>query len=143
MSVAKVVVHTDVILEYLRATRRPTTLRRAMGVFFCYTTVFNAVQVFALLRTPHERKAAEDALSAMKLLGLNPKNSMRYGDLFAAHPRLRATDLLVAGLCLESGLPLLTDRGKDFRGIRGLTIVPARAVGKGKTGAEIVNALQR
>ena len=143
MSVAKVVVHTDVILEYLRGTRRPTALRRAMGTFFCYTTVFNAVQLFALLRTPHERKAAEDAMSAMKLLGLNPKNAMRYGDLFAAHPRLRPMDLLVAGLCLESGLPLLTDRGKDFRGIRGLTIVPTRAVGAGKTGADIVNALQR
>lgn len=143
MSVAKVVVHTDVILEYLRGKRRPSVLRRAMGLFFCYTTVFNAVQVFALLRTPHQRKAAEDALAAMKLLGLNPKNAMRYGDLFAAHPRLHPVDLLVAGLCLESGLPLLTGRRSDFSGIRGLTIVPARAVGSGTSGADIVNALQR
>ena len=143
MTGAKVVVHTDVILEYLRGTRRPSALRRAMQVFFCYTTVFNAVQVFALLRTPRERKAAEDAMAAMKLLGLNPKNAKRYGDLFAAHPRLRPTDLLVAGLCLESGLPLLTDRKRDFQGIRGLTIVPARAVGGDSAGADIVNALQR
>ncbi len=143
MSGAKIVVHTDVILEHLRATRRPSALRRAMRVFFCYTTVFNAIEVFALLRSSHERNAAENAMAAMKLLGLNPKNAKRYGDLFAAHPRLRASDLLVAGLCLESGLPLLTDRGKDFKGIRGLTIVPTRAVGLTGKGADIVNVLQR
>jgi predicted nucleic acid-binding protein len=37
-------------------------------------------------------------------------------------------DLLVAGLCLESGLPLLTNRSRDFRGIKGLKIVRPETV---------------
>ena len=109
-----------------------------MGVSLCYTTVFQAVQVFAELRTPREREAAVRAMSAMKLLGLNPKNAMRYGDLFATHPRLRPMDLLVAGLCIESRLPLLTDWKNDFKGIRGLTIVPTRAVASRAAGTDIV-----
>ncbi|MEW6511763.1 MAG: PIN domain-containing protein [Bacteroidota bacterium] len=129
MKSGKIVIHADVILDHLRSERPPSILRRAMGQYFCYTTVFQAVEVFASLRTPRERQSARDAMSAMKILGLNPRNAMRYGGLFAAHPRLRTLDLLTAGLCLESRLPLLTRRGKDFRGIRGLTIVRPRAIG--------------
>jgi len=130
---AKIVVHTDVLLEHLEGSAHPSALRLAMGEFFCYTTVFQAVEVFAAMRTRRARRAAEDAMSAMKILGLSPKKAPEYGALFAAHPRKRATDLLVAGLCLESRLPLLTARGKDFRGIRGLAIVsPGALTGGGK-----------
>jgi predicted nucleic acid-binding protein len=114
-----------------------------MAAFFCYTTVFQAVEVFALLRSPREREAAERAMAAMKILGLNPKNAMQYGDLFANHRRLRSMHLLAAGLCLDSRLPLLTDRRKDFAGIRRLVIVPTRALRRGKSGMDILHELQR
>ena len=143
MMLPKMVVHTDVILDHLQTATRPSAMRRAMRAYLCYTTVFNAIQVFAHFRSPEERKAAEDAMSAMKLLGLNPKNAMRYGDLFDAHPRLQPLDLLVAGMCLESRLPLLTDRGQDFRGIRGLSVVPTRKLGGVTPAAAIVNIQQR
>jgi predicted nucleic acid-binding protein len=143
VSVVKVMVHTDVILDHLYGVRRPSVLRQAMSTFFCYTSVFQAVEIFSVARSPRERKAAEDAMSAMKLLGLNPKNAMHYGDLFAAHPRVRANVLLIAGLCLESKLPVLTGRTKEFKGIRGLTLIPTRLVGSGMSGTDIVNALQR
>jgi predicted nucleic acid-binding protein len=94
-----------------------------MGEYFCYTTVFQAIELFAVMRSAKERKAAEDCLSAMKLLGLNPKRAARYGELFRKHTRHRVLDLLIAGLCLEGGLPLLTERKNDFKGISGLKIV--------------------
>ena len=126
LEIPKLVVHTDVILDHLRTATRPSVMHRAMRGYLCYTTVFNAIQVFAQFRTPEERKVAEDAMSAMKVLGLNPKNAARYGDLFQAHPELNAVDLLVAGLCMESRIALLTDRRDDFRGIHGLSIVATR-----------------
>ena len=143
MNVPKIVVHTDVFLNHLYGDRHPSVLRQAMGLFFCYTTVFQAIELFAAARTPRERNAAEDAMSALKLLGLNPKNAMGYGDLFAAHPRLQPAALLVAGLCIESRLPLLSDRGKDFKGIRGLTVIPTRRIGRGNSALDIVNVQQR
>lgn len=124
----RIVVHTDVLLDHLTTATRPSALRRIMASHFCYTTVFQAIELFAVMRSERERKAVEDCLSAMKLLGLNPKRSARYGELFRGHPRHRAIDLLVAGLCLESGLPLLTNRSRDFRGIDGLKVVRPGAI---------------
>ena len=101
------------------------------------------VELFAGMRTTKERKAAEDAMSAMKLLGLNPKNAPLYGRLFAAHPGRRPMDLLVSGLCIESGLPLLTGRRKEFAGIRGLRLVSPRMITAGRSASDILNELGR
>jgi predicted nucleic acid-binding protein len=143
VSAAKLVVHTDLLLEHLRGADHPSVLRMAMGLFFCYTTVFQAVELFAGMRTAEERRAAEDTMSAMKLLGLNPKNAPLYGRLFAAHTGRRPMDLLVAGLCIEGRLPLLTGRRKDFEGIAGLTLVSPRMIAPGRSAADILNGLGR
>jgi len=143
VSAAKLVVHTDVLLDHLRGASHPSVLRRAMGLFFCYTTVFQAIELFAAMRTAKERKAAEDAMSAMKLLGLNPKNSPLYAGLFAAHPGRRTMDLLVSGLCIESRLPLLTGQRKEFAGIGGLLLVSPRLIEQGRSASDILNGLGR
>ncbi len=78
MSVPKIVVHTDVFLGHLVAVRQPSVLRQAMGKFFCYATVFHAIELFSLARSKQEEKAIEDAMSAVKVLGLNPKNARAY-----------------------------------------------------------------
>jgi predicted nucleic acid-binding protein len=143
VSAAKLVVHSDVLLDHLRGEDHPSVLRRTMGLFFCYTTVFQAVEVFARMRTETERRAAEDAMSAMKLLGLNPKNAPLYGRLFARHPGRRPMDLLVSGLCIEAGLPLLTGRRKEFAGIEGLRVIPPRMITRGKSASDILNGFGR
>ena len=140
MSTPRLVVDADVILEHLRSTGGPSVLRRAAAAVFCYTTVFHAVEVFAEMRTPRQREAAADAMAAMKILGMNPKNAPRYADLIIRHPRLRSVDLLAAGLCLDGGMPLLTGRPGNFRNIRGLVVVPASRVGGG---GDILRHFQR
>ncbi len=129
MSVAKVVVHTDVLIDHLCGLRRPSVLRQAMSRYFCYTTVFQAIELFGLARSARERRAVEDVLSAMKLLGVNPRGARRYGDLLSRR-RGNAWNILIAGLCLESRLPLLTDRRQEFAGFRGLEVLPTSVVGR-------------
>ena len=114
-----------------------------MGLFFCYTTVFQAIELFTVMRTSEERSAAEDAMSAMKLLGLNPKNAPLYGKLFAAHPGRRPMDLLVSGLCIESRLPLLTGRRKEFGDIAGLSLISPRSITAGHSAPDILRELGR
>lgn len=143
MSAAKLVVHTDILLAHLRAADHPSVLRKAMGMFFCYTTVFQAIEIFSVMRTPHERSHAEGAMSAMKLLGLNPKNAALYGGLLAAHPGRRPMDLFVCGLCMETRLPLLTGERKNFAGIRGLDVVTPGMITAGKSAADILHELGR
>ncbi len=128
MSVPKIVVHTDVLLDHLCGSREPSVLRLAMSTFFCYTTVFQAIELFALAETDDEAAAVEKALAAMKVLGLNPKTARKYGRLIAANKKRERWNMLIAGLCIESRLPILTDRRGDFAGIAGITIVPTRVV---------------
>jgi predicted nucleic acid-binding protein len=125
----KLAINTDIVVEYLlHHGPRVPALRVAMMKFFCYTTVFNAIELFALAPGDRERAAVTSAMGAMKILGLNAKQSPRYGAWFAGHPRLKPVSVLVAGLCVESKLPLLTNDVKSFRGFRGLRIIKASAM---------------
>ncbi len=127
MSIAnlrKLVVDTDVIIDYLfhSGTRAPH-LRGAMEKYLCYTTVFNAIELFSSARTAAESRTIEQTLGAMKLLGLNARVAKRLGHLFRKHPKSSFRDLLVAGVCLEGKLPLLTRSAKRFHDINGLRII--------------------
>jgi predicted nucleic acid-binding protein len=140
LSVPKIVVHTDVFLEHLCGTRQPSVLRVAMSKFFCYATAYQAIELFSLARTEREVKAVEDSMAAMKVLGMNPKNARKYGELISSNRKVDRWNILIAGLCIESRLPILTDRKKDFVGIKGLMIVPTKLVVGVMTGDEIVKA---
>lgn len=134
--------HTDVFLDHLASPEgaRPSVLRVAMSKFFCYATVFQAMELFADAGTVDEENAVEDAMAAMKVLGVNPKNAKSYGSLLAKNQSRAALDLLTAGLCIESRLPILTNRRGDFRNIAGLVIVPTKLVRAHASGHEILRA---
>ncbi|MEK9135989.1 MAG: hypothetical protein AAB393_02600 [Bacteroidota bacterium] len=143
MTAPKIVIHTDVFLDHLCGEKHPSVLRQAMGKFFCYATVFQAIELFSLARSEKERKAIEGSMAAMKIMGLNPKQAQKYGGLLARRKRLDVLNILIAGLCMESRLPILTDRKKDFAGIAGLTLVPTRLISKFDSGNEILSAARQ
>jgi predicted nucleic acid-binding protein len=110
-----------------------------MMKFFCYTTVFDAIELFSAVRTAGERRSVEDAMSAMKILGLNAKFAPRYGDLFPANRSLTALQVLIAGICLETRLPLLTSKVTVFRRVKGLSVIPVSALSPEANAAEILS----
>ncbi len=112
-------------------------------MYFCYTTVFTAIELFVRARTAKEHKAVRDAMAAMKILGLNPKNAPLHAALFKKHRNRRQMDLLVAGLCIESGLPLLTGRTDAFGTIRGLTVMAPDDLRDEDTGRTLTRSVQR
>lgn len=136
----KIVVHTDVFLEHLCTVRVSSLLRQAMAKFFCYTTVFQAIELFSFARTETEWRAIEDSMAAVKILGLNPRNARKYGELLADRGRPDLMTVLIAGLCRESRLPLLTDRRNEFRGIPGLLVVPTQFIERYETGTQVLHA---
>ena len=141
MSPRKVVIDTDILIDHLTHDRsgsvaRRSVMRTTMAEFFCYTTVFNAIELFELCETPRQILAAEGALSALKILGMNGKSGRSLGVVFrlARKRGLRDFDTLVAGLCVESRLPLLTGRPEKYRGVSSLKIIPVKhAVQRAKT----------
>ena len=138
MTAPKIVVDSDLFLSHLHGGRSPSLLRLALQRFFCYTTVFQAIELFASGRNERELKAIEDSMSSVKVLGLNAKNARLYGAVLSEKKDLMRT--LVAGLCREGKLPLLTGRPREYRGY-GVRIVPAALVVKYATGHEILGAI--
>jgi len=139
----KIVVDTDILLDHLTGhgvtseRRGPSVLRQVMAQMFCYTTVFNAIELFSLCKTAGERVVVEDVMHSMKILGLNGKSAknvgMYLGQLHSSP--LRDMEILIAGLCTESRLPILTGRPHRYRAIRSLRVVtPDRIVASHKKG---------
>lgn len=133
MSPGKVVIDTDIILAHLTLDRSNpdagrSVMRKVMTESFCYTTVFNAIELFELCETPRQMVAAESALNALKILGMNGKSGRSLGAVLrlARKRGLRDLDTLIAGLCVESRLPLLTGRRKNYQGIKLLKILTAK-----------------
>jgi len=128
----KIVVDTDVILEHLVHREGPSLLRNAMNLFFGYTTVFNAIEAFSAARSEKEIQAVDDAMSAMKVLGLNAKSAKAIGKIFPDVNAKRQQDLpvLIAGVCRESKLPIVTMNPKRFSGIRQLRVIPAQRLAR-------------
>ena len=89
----------------------------------CYTTVVNAVDLFSFAGSVSQRRVIEDTFSAMKILGINSRSAKNLGRLQREYPGHRPGDLLVAGICLESRLPLLTMQHKKFRNISRLELI--------------------
>jgi predicted nucleic acid-binding protein len=125
MKYRKVIVHTDLLMGHLTAAHPPSLLRRAMGEWFCYTTVFHAITLFAWAESRRAQKAVEDMFAPIRILGLNAQSAPLFGSLLAQAGKKNVMDVLVAGVCLQSRLPLLTDRTSDFTEFRGLKILPA------------------
>jgi predicted nucleic acid-binding protein len=120
----KVVVHTDVLIDFLtHAQREESLFRKVMSRYFCYTTVFQAIELFSLARTERQQKAVIETLSALKILGLNAKNAPKFGLLFSKNPETSRMNLLIAGLCMESKLPLFTAQPSRFSGVKGLQVL--------------------
>lgn len=142
MTAPKIVVHTDLFVDHLCGRRHQSLLRQALGKFFCYTTVFQAIELFSLAESEKEYSAIEDSMAAMKIMGLNPKQARKYGALLNSAKRLDTLNVLIAGLCLESKLPILTDRKEDFKGIRGLTVVPTRLLLQFESGHELLSSIR-
>ena len=130
MNPSKVAVDTDLVFAHLTETRTPSLLRTVMNSFFCYTTVFNAIELFSFARTEEEVQAVDDALYSMKVLGLNAKGAKNVGRILSSVRNRKGNDFaaLIAGLCIESKLPIISMNPKRFKGIEGLQVISARSL---------------
>lgn len=127
MTRTKIVVDTSVIVEHLTTVRERSYLRELSARMFCYTTVFNAIELFAAAGSPKEKQAVQDAMDALKVLGINPKSAKNIGTVISS---TRTTDMtaLIAAVCLESKLPLATLQPKRYKGFTSLQVIDLRTI---------------
>jgi predicted nucleic acid-binding protein len=141
VSVQKIVVDTGILLEHLAHGEGASLLRKLMNAFFCYTTVFNAIEVFSVARSEKEIQAVDDAMSAMKVLGLNAKSAKTIGRVLSsvASRRRSGLSVLIGGVCIESRLPIVTMNPKRFSRIKQLRVIPAQKLIRAATASEILS----
>jgi predicted nucleic acid-binding protein len=126
LKVRKAVLDTGLFRAHLAAGRdEQTSLRAALRTWFCYTTVFNAMELFAGAGSPRQRRAVEDVLSAVKILGMNGRNAGRFAKIAPVGRGGIPLSALIAGICIEARLPLVTDRIEAFERYRKLRAVKA------------------
>ncbi len=128
----KVVVDTDVLIDYLRG-RRPAVdeLVRMMdqGVVLA-TTVVNIFELswgaYRLGRT----REVEDLVEALTILDLTVREAVKAGEEIAYLSSIGQTieirDLLIGVMARENGYAVYTGNTKHFGMIRGLRVIPYR-----------------
>lgn len=100
-------IETDILLEHL--TQKKSTesiLDKAMISGTCFTTVINASELFFACSNDMERKAVEDLLSALKILGINSRYSLKISKFFNKVATTR--DAIMCVVAEINRLPILT-----------------------------------
>ncbi|MDA0986903.1 MAG: hypothetical protein O3A55_04805 [Bacteroidetes bacterium] len=121
----KIVIDSDIIVEHLTVKKYPSILRKLLSKYFCYTTVFNAIELFSKCKTDLDRQSMAKAMSCIKLLGMNPKPSISFGKTYAKGQKknIKETYTFIATLCIEAKLTLATLRPTKYSWIKNLQIL--------------------
>jgi predicted nucleic acid-binding protein len=128
MPVKKIIVDSDIILDHVLTKKPISLLRKLHQQYFCYTTAFNAIEVFSAARTKREIQAVQYAMNAMKILGLNAKSAKNIAGVFSGFRNAKKSNLcsLIAGIALESKLPIVTMHPNRFLAVKNLKIIAVK-----------------
>jgi hypothetical protein len=116
-------IETDVLREYLlHKGPEPSLLRQALSRGSCYTTMLNAMEVFAEMQTESGRTAATNMFMAVRVLGFSARFAEAFADLATEHSGLSQREMLVLGMALVSKLTVLSV--EHFDRYTALDVVP-------------------
>lgn len=119
-------VETDVLREYL--VSQSSLLRSALSEGVCYTTMYNALEIFRLAKNEAEREVVKRMLSVIRVLGFN----YRYAEQFAliikeiedeSKTDITQREALIIGMAKTSKLTILTrEYYNRYRSLHGVDV---------------------
>ncbi|MBS1903699.1 MAG: hypothetical protein JSS75_08360 [Bacteroidetes bacterium] len=102
-------IETDILRDYLtHRSESPSVLRRALQAGSCYTTMYNALELFAQAASAPERAAIKSMLMAVRVLGFNARTAEPFAELRSMHPDISEREMMVLGMARASKLVVLT-----------------------------------
>lgn len=148
MSNHRVVMDTTVFVEHLRRTsplrKMESVYSRLLLRFECYATVINAYELYNGAKTEKKILEADAILAPIKILSLRADYPKRIGMLSVALRRrnldISEFDKLIAGICLENRMPIVTRNTEHFDRVPDLLVIPAEVVEAYEDAGEIVKA---
>lgn len=104
-------IETDVLREYL--VSRNSLLRSALSEGVCYTTMYNALEIFRLAKSEAEREVVKNMLSVVRVLGFNYRYAEQFASIIIDIEEKSKTDIteretLIIGMAKTSKLVILT-----------------------------------
>lgn len=104
-------IETDVLREYL--VSRNSLLRSALSQGVCYTTMYNALEIFRLAKSEAEREVVKNMLSVVRVLGFNYRYAEQFASIITDIEEKSKTDItereaLIIGMAKTSKLVILT-----------------------------------
>ena len=107
-------IETDVLCEYLIAAKgEETILRKALATGVCYTTMYNALELFRAAKTKEESDAVMQMLICVRVLGFNSRTAQSFAETAREVEEktgmiLSHRELMMIGLARTSKLTILT-----------------------------------
>lgn len=126
MATPQLVVDTDIIVDYLR--QRTEVLRAACLRFSCAMTAITLYELKAVgVRSERQERLISVLTGVLEVLPFDRRSAEEAAEvwrLLAGQGNLIGLpDILIAGICLAWGLPLLTRNPDHYRRIPGLTVL--------------------
>jgi predicted nucleic acid-binding protein len=139
-----ILIETDLIVEFLTAgsDARPL-LRTLLQTATCYTTFIHAAEIYSSIDGDEERRTVDRALFGLKILGASSRYAKTIGDALSSMPTTGSyRTAIVAGIALESHLPVVTDLQYDaLSQVPGLHLVAAEKLRQLTTREALLDAL--
>lgn len=110
-------IETDVLREYLIAGKgEETLLRNALAKGVCYTTMYNALELFRAAKTKEESDAVMQMLMIVRVLGFNARYAQSFSEVTSEIEKKSGIiptyrEAMMIGMAKISKLSILT---KDF-----------------------------
>jgi len=122
------VVDTDALVDFLEGEGAHVKVRALLRAGRLATTAVTVFEVWRGLETDEARELARRAFRGIRVYALTEAAAKRAAEV---ERKLKAIpigerDLLIAGVCLAIGRPLLTGNVRHFRRVPGLDVAPAR-----------------
>lgn len=117
-------IETDVLREYL--VTKNSLLRAALSEGVCYTTMYNALEIFRLAKNEGEKEVVKNMLSVVRVLGFNYRYAEQFALIIKEIEEQSKTDItereaLIIGMAKTSKLTILTrecyDRYSSLQGV--------------------------
>ncbi len=124
---------TSVLIAYLK-DRQPgaSAVRRAIQERVCYITTISVYELLFGLARSHKQIGEEDLLGLMSVAAFDEPAARRaanlHADLVQRNQDIGVKDVLIAAICLEKSLPLLTTNDRHFGRVPELQVLAPNAL---------------
>jgi len=134
MEISRICLDTTVLIGYLKG-REPSAsaVEKAVKECNCYVTSITVYELLFGVARAQKEIGEEALLGTMGVLSFNDRAARRaanlHSDLISHNKDIGIKDVLIASICLENDLPILTTNEKHFSRGEGLKVfTPAQFI---------------